>query len=138
MIKNEHINNNNHLAETENEAKDKCFEELTKRMAANEKKTATATTTGEKTKQTQFGPPVDIDCYYVLLLLRSYMHMMKIADNSHSSAHPFPFPFSPFIFLARSLARSLFQLFWNIGSWYCFWYWGIDFGISLVIVYWLM
>lgn len=37
MIKNEHINNNNHLAETENEAKDKCFEELTKRMAANEK-----------------------------------------------------------------------------------------------------
>lgn len=39
MIKNEHINNNNHLVETENEAKDKCFEELTKRMAA-EKNTA--------------------------------------------------------------------------------------------------
>lgn len=102
MIKNEHINNNNHLAETENEAKDKCFEELTKRMAANEK-TARTTTTGEKTKQTQFGPPVDIDCYYVLLLLRSYMHMMKIADNSRQQRASFSFPFSPFIFLARSL-----------------------------------
>lgn len=33
----------------------------------------------EEQNRTQFGPPADIDCYYVLLLLSA--HMMKIADK---------------------------------------------------------
>lgn len=124
VIKNEHINNNNHLVETENEAKDKCFEELTKRMAA-EKNTARKIQPAKEKKQThtakrtQFGPPVDIDCYYVLLLLRSYnAHMMKIADNSASFS----------LFGPRGLSRLFLVLLVRDND---FRYWYVSFFISL-------
>lgn len=38
----------------------------------------------EEQNRTQFGPPADIDCYYVLLLLSK--HMMKIADKQPKRA----------------------------------------------------
>lgn len=84
------------LFETENEPRDKC---ILKRV--DRKDGTNVSSRSQTTKWTQFGPPVVIDCYYILLLLRAHLNIYMDMGEYHNawtrehtaraliSAHPF-------------------------------------------------